>query len=154
MKHLAMIAGVMATMNMNSADAAPLAPPVENSSRFSVNGRSLPYSTAVRVGDVLYLSGQMGFRNDGTIAEGIEGQTGQAIENIQAVLRDSGRDLTDVFHCTVILTDMAHWPAFNRVYLQYFHDPLPARSAFAAKGLVLGGLVEIECQAFAGKASA
>jgi len=141
------------TMSMSSADAAPLRPAVEYSPRFSVNGRSLPYSSAVRVGDVLYLSGQMGFRSDGTIADGIESQTRQAITNIQAVLKDAGRDLKDVFRCTVILTDMAQWPAFNKIYLEYFRDPLPVRSAFAANGLVLGGLVEIECQAFAGKAS-
>lgn len=133
------------------ADAAPSRPSVEYSSRFSVNGRLLPYSSAVRVGDVLYLSGQMGFRDDGTLAEGIDGQTRQAIENIRAVLSASGRSLSDVFHCTVMLADLTQWPAFNKIYLEYFHEPLPTRSAFGLSGLVLGGLVELECQAYAGR---
>jgi len=126
-------------------------PAVEYSPRFSVNRQLLPYSSAVRVGDVLYLSGQMGFRDNGTLADGMEGQTRQAIENIRGVLAGAGLELHDVFHCTVILSDMKQWSAFNRVYLEYFREPLPTRSAFAANGLVLGGLVELECQAFAGK---
>jgi hypothetical protein len=57
----------------------------------------------------------------------------------------------DVFHCTVMLADMSQWAAFNTVYLEHFSDPLPTRSAFGASGLALGGLVELECQAYAGK---
>ena len=119
--------------------------------RSTLGGRPLPFSSAVRVGDILYLSGQMGFREDGTLAEGMAGQARQALENIRAVLASAGLGFGDVFHCTVMLADMAQWADFNKVYLDYFSDPLPTRSAFGANGLALGGLVELECQAFAGR---
>ena len=119
--------------------------------RSTLGGRPLPFSSAVRIGDILYLSGQMGFRDDGTLVEGMEGQARQAFENIRAVLDSAGLSFGDVFHCTVMLADMAQWADFNKVYLDYFSDPLPTRSAFGANGLPLGGLVELECQAFAGR---
>ena len=118
--------------------------------RSTLAGRELPFSSAVRIGDILYLSGQMGFREDGTLAEGMEGQARQAFENIRAVLDTAGLSFADMFHCTVMLADMSQWSAFNAVYLDYFSDPLPTRSAFGASGLALGGLVELECQAYAG----
>ena len=118
--------------------------------RPKLGDRPLPFSSAVRIGDVLYLSGQMGFRPDGTLAEGMEGQARQALENIRGVLSDAGLGFGDVFHCTVMLADMSQWSDFNKVYLEYFSDPLPTRSAFGANGLALGGLVELECQAYSG----
>ena len=135
---------------MTSAAEAARAP-VQHYPRSTLAGRPLPFSSAVRVGDVLYLSGQMGFREDGTLADGMEGQARQALENIRAVLTGAGLGFGDVFHCTVMLADMKQWPDFNTVYLEYFDkEPLPARSAFGANGLALGGLVELECQAYAG----
>jgi reactive intermediate/imine deaminase len=117
--------------------------------RCSIAGKPLPFSSAVRIGGVLYLSGQMGFAEDGTLAEGMEGQARQALDNVGAVLASAGLGFRDVFHCTVMLAVMNLWADFNRVYLEYFSDPLPTRSAFGASGLALGGLVEIECQAYA-----
>jgi reactive intermediate/imine deaminase len=119
--------------------------------RSTLGGRPLPFSSAVRIGDILYLSGQMGFRDDGTLAEGMEGQARQALENVRAVLASAGLDFADVFHCTVMLADMKQWSEFNTVYLDYFKEPLPTRSAFGTSGLALGGLVELECQAYASK---
>ena len=116
----------------------------------TLGGRPLPFSSAVRIGDILYMSGQMGFRDDGTLAEGMEGQARQALENVRGVLDSAGLGFADVFHCTVMLADMGQWEDFNKVYLEYFSDPLPTRSAFGASGLALGGLVELECQAYAG----
>jgi reactive intermediate/imine deaminase len=118
--------------------------------RSTLGGRQLPFSSAVRIGDILYLSGQMGFREDGTLADGMEAQARQALENIRAVLDSAGLSFGDVFHCTVMLADMGQWSDFNVVYLEYFSDPLPTRSAFGTSGLALGGLVELECQAYAG----
>ena len=118
--------------------------------RSSLAGRPLPFSSAVRIGDILYLSGQMGFREDGTLPDGMEAQARQTMKNIGAVLESAGLGFSEVFHCTVMLADMSQWAAFNEVYLQYFSDPLPTRSAFGANGLALGGLVELECQAYAG----
>ena len=119
--------------------------------RSTLGDRPLPFSSAVRIGDILYLSGQMGFRDDGALADGMEGQARQALENIRAVLDSAGLSFRDVFHCTVMLADMGQWADFNKVYLEYFSDPLPTRSAFGASGLALGGLVELECQADAGR---
>jgi 2-iminobutanoate/2-iminopropanoate deaminase len=116
--------------------------------RSSLAGRPLPFSSAVRIGDILYLSGQMGFREDGTLPDGMEAQARQTMENIRAVLTSAGLGFSDVFHCTVMLADMSQWAAFNAVYLEYFSEPLPTRSAFGANGLALGGLVELECQAY------
>lgn len=111
----------------------------------------MPFSAAVQVGDVLYLSGQIGALADGSLPDGIEAQARQAMANLGAVLAEAGLGFGDVFHCLVMLADMDEWQAFNRVYLEHF-DPerLPARSAFAAAGLALGARVEIECKAYAG----
>jgi 2-iminobutanoate/2-iminopropanoate deaminase len=113
----------------------------------------LPFSQAVRVGDVLYLSGNIG-QVPGKmelVPGGIEAEARQAMDNIGTVLADNGLSFRDVFKCTVMLADMSQWAAFNKVYLTYF-DPerLPARSAFGTNGLALGALVEVECCAFAG----
>ncbi|HEU0097995.1 MAG TPA: RidA family protein [Allosphingosinicella sp.] len=114
-------------------------------------GFRLPFSSAVRVGDVLYLSGQIGARADGSLAEGIEAQSRQVMANVGAVLAEAGLGFGDVFHCLVMLADMDDWADFNRVYLEHFDsDRLPARSAFAAAGLALGARVEMECKAYAG----
>ena len=72
------------------------------------------------------------------------------MENVRSVLASAGLGFSDVFHCTVMLADMSQWADFNAVYLEYFSDPLPTRSAFGASGLALCGLVELECQAYAG----
>lgn len=113
-------------------------------------GFRLPFSSAVRVGDILYLSGVIGTGGDGRLAPGIEAQTRQTMDNIGAMLKRAGRSFDDVFKCTVMIEDMREWQAFNRVYTTYFKpDRLPARSAFGADGLALGALVEVECLAHA-----
>lgn len=113
-------------------------------------GQRAPFSTAVRVGDVLYLSGQIGIAADGKLPPTFEGQARQTMDNIGAVLKSQGLGWGDVFKCTVMLENMADWPKFNAIYLVYFGDgPLPARSAFGADGLALGALIELECLAHA-----
>jgi len=110
----------------------------------------LPFSQAVRVGDVLYLSGALGNVPGKLelVPGGIEAETRQTMENIGAVLKENGLTFADVFKCTVMLADMANWPTFNRIYLEYFDsDRLPARSAFGANGLALGARLELECMA-------
>jgi reactive intermediate/imine deaminase len=106
----------------------------------------LPFSEAVRVGNLLYLSGQMG--TDATaklVSGGIEAETRQILTNVRAVLERRGLGLDAVVKCTVMMADMKEWPAMNQVYVEFFKPPLPARSAFGASGLALGGRVEIEC---------
>lgn len=145
----------LALLALPLSGAAAQRPPVEHFGAPSVGGQPLPFSNAVRVGDVLYLSGQIGIGPGGSLPEGIEAQTRQTMENIGAILTSAGRGWDDVFHCTAMLENMADWPAFNRVYVTYFRPGrLPARSALGADGLALGALIEVECQAYAGPAAA
>jgi reactive intermediate/imine deaminase len=115
-------------------------------------GPNAPFSTAVRVGDVVYLSGALGIGPDGKLPTAFEAQARQMMDNIAAVLKRAGLGWGDVFKCTVMLDNMADWPKFNEVYVPYFpKGKLPARSAFGADGLALGALVELECMAHAGR---
>lgn len=114
----------------------------------------LPFSQAVRVGDVLYLSGSLG-NIPGTlqlVPGGMEAQARQTMDNIGAVLKQNGLSFADIFKCTVMLADMSKWEDFNKIYVTYFNpDRLPARSAFGTNGLALGAEVELECLAYAGR---
>ena len=117
--------------------------------------RALPFSAAVRVGDMLYLSGQLGTDSTGALVPGgIEPETRQTMENIRGVLEANGSSMDRVVKCLVMLADMAEWGAMNRVYVTFFPDHLPARSALGASGLALGARVEIECLAVAGRNTA
>jgi len=135
------------------AQGAPTRPAVERYSMPSINGTPAPFSKAVRVNDVLYLSGVIGRTADGKVPDGIEAQTKAAMEDIGATLKKAGLSYGDIFHCTVFLADMKTWPAFNKAYVGYFPaGQLPARSALGVSALALpGALMEIECQAYAGK---
>jgi len=125
--------------------------PVQRIGEPSINGQRLPFSTAVQVGDMLYLSGQIGNRPDGTLPEGIEAQSRQVMDNIGAVLKSADLGFGDVVKCTVMIDDIKQWGDFNKVYVTYFPDGrFPARSAFGADGLAMGALVEVECWAYAG----
>lgn len=142
----------LAAMILGTPATAQTRPPVEHYGKPALNGQSLPFSDAVRAGDVLYLSGQLGVGPDGKLPEGVDAQTKQALDNIGTILKRAGLRYEDVIHCTVMLKDMADWPAMNAVYVTYFPEgKRPARSAFATNGLALGALLEIECQAYAGK---
>lgn len=114
----------------------------------------LPFSDAVRVGDIVCLSGQIG-AVPGTMElapGGIEPETRQTMENIARILNANGLSFDDIFKCTVMMADMSQWSAFNAIYVGYFkRDRLPARSAFGATALALGAAVEMECWAYAGK---
>lgn len=109
---------------------------------------NLPFSEAVRVGDLLMLSGQIG-NMPGTLelAEGgIAAETRQVMENIGISLRAHGYAMRDLVKCSVFLADMAEWDAFNAVYATYFEaGRYPARSAFGTSGLAFGARVEVEC---------
>ena len=149
MRHLAI---ATALLTMAGPTAAAPRPAVEHFGRPALNGQPLPFSDAVRVSDILYLSGQIGIGADGKLPDGIEAQTKQAMDNIGGILKRAGLTYADVFHCTAFLADMKDWPAFNKVYVPYFPaGKMPARSAFGANGLALGAKLEIECQAYAGK---
>ena len=134
------------------------APPTTEREVIRVPGslEGLPFSSAVRVGDVLYLSGQIGTL-PGTrelAAGGVAAETRQTLENIARVLAHAGSALDRVVKCTVFLTDIADYSAVNAVYQEYFPVDPPARSAMAGSGLALGAKVEIECIALAGEVAA
>ncbi len=115
-----------------------------------LNGQRLPFSSAVRAGDTVYLSGALGITPDGKLGEGMEAQARLAMDNLGSALKSAGLGWGDVAKCMVMLDDMKDWPAFNKVYVTYFPDgKYPARSAFGADGLALGALVEVECIAYA-----
>ena len=129
----------------------PAAPRVEYLK--NVGGtRQLPFSEAVRVGDMLYLSGQIGVDASGAVVGGgIEAETRQTLENIRATLERHGSSMDNVFKCTVMLADIrSDYAPMNGVYRTFFRpERMPARSTFGASGLALGARVEIECLATA-----
>ena len=111
----------------------------------------LPFSAAVRVGSMLYLSGQLGTDSLGRLVPGgIGPETAQALENIRGLLEAQGSGMDRVVKCTAMLADMAEWGAMNREYVRHFPAKRPARSAFGTSGLALGARVELECLAVAG----
>jgi reactive intermediate/imine deaminase len=112
-----------------------------------------PFSSAVRAGGLLFVSGQIGSQVvDGAprlVAGGIDAETRQTLENIKAILTAAGTSMEKVVKCSVMMADMAEWPAMNKIYATYFPGKKPARSAWGANGLALGARVEIECIALA-----
>jgi len=109
--------------------------------------RAFPFSEAVAVGDLLFLSGQIG-NIPGTTSlppGGLEPEAVQALENIKAVLERHGSSLDRVVKCTIFMADMREWSEFNLIYQRYFKAPYPARSAVGSNGLALGARVEVEC---------
>jgi 2-iminobutanoate/2-iminopropanoate deaminase len=108
---------------------------------------SLPFSEAVRVGDLLLLSGQIGLVPGSLklVDGGMKAEARQAMENIKTSLEANGYAMSDVVKCTVMLADMSEWAAFNEIYRSYFSAKFPARSALGANGLALGARVEVEC---------
>ena len=115
------------------------------------SGRGLPFSEAVRAGNLLFLSGQLG--TDASlklVPGGIKAETRQALENIRAVLERHGSSLDRVIKCTAMLADMQEWAEMNEVYVTFFPKHLPARSAFGTSGLALNARMELECIATVG----
>ncbi len=110
----------------------------------SLGGIKPPFSEAVRVGDVLYLSGALGLADGKLVEGGIGPETRQTIANIRTILERHGSSLDRIVKVTVMLADMGEWAAMNDVYLEHFTTSLPARSAFGTSGLALGARVEIE----------
>ena len=107
-----------------------------------------PYCHAKLSGNILYTSGQLGLHPEtGALAQGVEAQARQALENLGAVLKAAGMDFSDVVKTTVFLADMADFAAINQIYAQFFPGEAPARSCVAVKELPKGGLFEIEAVA-------
>ena len=139
---------VAAALAAGSVQAADSAKPEFLNTKESL-ARGLPFSEAVRAGDLLFLSGQIGDKDGKVVPGGIVPEARQALQHIKDVLERNGSSLADVVKCTVFLADIAEWPAFNDVYREFFRQPFPARSALAASGLAIGAKVEVECIAYA-----
>ncbi|SEQ55428.1 RidA family protein [Sphingobium sp. YR768] len=108
----------------------------------------LPFSPSIRVGDILFMSGQIGQVPEGMDKhkEGFDAAVKGAMDSIGKILATNGLDYGHVVKCTVMLADMADWPRFNAAYVPYFEGKrLPTRSAFGASGLALGAPLEVEC---------
>ena len=105
-----------------------------------------PYSQAIRVGNLVYTSGQIPIDPaTGVFAEGgIKEQTRQSLLNVKAILEEAGLTMGDVVKTTVFIADMNDFADMNAVYGEFFTEPYPARSAVAVKTLPKGALVEIE----------
>ena len=107
---------------------------------------NLPFPDGVRIDNFVILSGQIGVK-PGTLAlvdGGIEAEARQTFDNLRLTLEAHGMKLSDIVRVQVMLADMSEWQTFNKVYLEFFPDASPARSAFGANGLALGARVEIE----------
>ena len=105
-----------------------------------------PYSQAIRVGNLIYTSGQIPI-NPATgqfVEGGIKEQTRQSLTNVKAILEEAGTSMANVIKTTVFMADMADFADMNGIYAEFFAEPFPARSAVAVKTLPKGALVEIE----------
>ena len=108
-----------------------------------------PFSEAVIVDKIVYLSGKVGRLPSGELVKGgIEAETMQTLKNIESVLKKINLTKKDIFKCTCMIVDIKDWPKMSKAYKSFFNRKnLPARSAFAGSGLALGAKVEIECLA-------
>lgn len=127
---------------------APMAVAHAAPARHVPAAEGFPFSKAVAVDGVLYLSGEIGTGPDGKLVQGFDAQVRQTMDNIVVTLAREGLTTDDVFKCTVYLADMSQWGAFNRIYVSYFKPGrLPARSALGVNGLAMGAVTEVECWA-------
>jgi reactive intermediate/imine deaminase len=137
--HRLIAAALMLAASPAMAQSAPAPQPLP---------AKLPFSPAVRAGDILFLSGQIGQVPEGMDKhkEGFDAAVRAAMDSIGGILKANGLGFEHVVKCTVMLDDMADWPRFNAAYLPYFAGKrLPARSAFGADGLAMGAPLEVEC---------
>ena len=112
---------------------------------FLGDGGNYPFSEAVRVGDTLYMSGQIGFKDGKLVKGGVKAEAKQALANINTTLLKYGYQKSDIVKCMVMLTDMDDFNDFNKIYKSELAKPYPVRSAFGVAELAAGASVEIEC---------
>ncbi|PCJ45476.1 MAG: reactive intermediate/imine deaminase [Gammaproteobacteria bacterium] len=142
---------VLSTLLTTDIAAETETKPTKNKITYHNSGKilpaDLPFSELVQVGKTLYLSGQIGVipGHLKLVAGGLEQEAKQTLENIKSILEHYGFSMDNLVKCTVMLTDMSEWAAFNEIYKTYFTKPYPARSAFGASGLAINARVEVEC---------
>ena len=139
--HAAAVAAAL-TLTVSAAQAA-------DPEYYAAPQSKLPFSEAVRAGDFLLVSGQIGQGKDADPTAAFKSATHQAMDSIQKILTDHGSSLDHVVQCTVMLADMKMWPTFNEVYATYFKPGhMPARSAFGVTALAFGAPLEVSCNAY------
>ncbi len=146
-----------AALGASACQRAPVrtapAPAVDPEFLHPFGAPTRPFSPAVRVGNLIYLAGQIGTdatASGAVVSGGIAAEAKQTLENIKQTLAAVGSSMERVVKCTVFMADMKEWDAMNAVYRTYFTAPnYPARSALGANGLALNAKVEIECIAAA-----
>jgi 2-iminobutanoate/2-iminopropanoate deaminase len=146
---LALCCALLVSTTAGAQQSKPAAGPQYNAMP-STGGVPLPFSESVRVGETLFISGQIG-NLPGTLTlapGGIGPEARQALDNIKAIVERRGGSMNRVIKCTVFLADIKDWPAFNDVYREYFKTNPPARSALAASGLAFNARTEVDCIAF------
>ncbi len=149
---LALTCGLAAACTVQapqSLDSATVRPAIEHIAM--ADPWPYPFSSAVRAGQFLFISGQIGTRlEDGKpvlVPGGIDAEARQTMDNIRAILERAASSFDQVVKCSVMLADMREWPRFNEIYATYFPGKKPARAAWGANGLALGARVEVECTA-------
>jgi len=112
-----------------------------------------PYSQGNAIGNLVFTAGQIGLdpATGQFISDDVQDQTRRALTSIQAILETAGASMSDVVKTTVFLSDMDNFKLMNEIYMRFFEEPYPARSAVAVKDLPLGALVEIEAIAVKAK---
>jgi reactive intermediate/imine deaminase len=153
MKSFSLLCAAMATLAGGDPARAADVPAIEYLNSGKILPSTLPFSEAVRVGNLVYLSGQLGIMPGSMklVPGGIKEEARQTLENIKTALEAHGYKMSDLVKCTVMLADMSEWATFNDVYKTFFTGHFPARSAFGANGLALGARVEVECIAAVAK---
>lgn len=141
-----------ASTTATAATAAPATLGTDEIRYITLGGPAVgPFSPAVRVGNLVFASGQIGTDSTGTLVKGgIEAETAQTLRNLAKALTAAGSSMDRVVKCTVFMADMKEWPAMNTVYTAFFPRNKPARSAFGSTGLARDARVEIECIGVAG----
>jgi len=135
MKHMVLLTLIFLTFGLCANQSDRLVMP-------STEENNYPFSDAVKVGNLLFMSGMVG--SDETIGDLVI-ETHDIFKQMKTVLAAYDLSFVDVVKCTVFLDDVGEWGKFNSVYTQYFKKPYPARSALGADGLALGASLELEC---------
>ena len=137
--------GLGFAVSANAAPATNNATVTKSSPVFLGDGGNYPFSEAVRVGDTLYMSGQIGFKDGKLVKGGVKAEAKQALDNINETLLKYGYQKSDIVKCMAMLTDMDDFDDFNKVYKAELAKPYPVRSAFGVSELAAGASVEVEC---------
>lgn len=147
MKNFVLAVNVLALMTIAFTSPSAAGSSIEVLGADQTKRLNLPFSEAVAIGDLLFLSGQIGSKPGefNLVEGGIQAETRQTMKNIIAILEKHGSSVDNLIKCTIFLANMDEWGDMNIAYIEALGDHRPARSALGVNGIALGGSVEIEC---------